>query len=163
MLSRTMRLVEFSQKLWLALQEVDLSIAYRPGRKNQLADALYPSGVRCSVPKESLVASIMGPDDSAKSGEGGLAARQRGDPQLMPIIEYLETGALPAEAQELVLAKHQYSILDGILHYVGKNRIPRVIPPTEDRKSLFEEVHVGAFAGHLRESKNWRDASGGQE
>ena len=28
-----------------------------------------------------------------------------------------------------------------------------MIPPTEDRKLLFEEIHAGAFGGHLSESK----------
>lgn len=145
----------------LSLQEVDLSIFYRPGKKNMLADALSRSPVEQEpstplVPEENLVATIVGPEGAAKSGERSLAIRQFSDPQLKPIMAYLASDDLPVnekEARELVLSKHQYLLLGGILHYVMKDKTLRIIPPTEDRKSLFKEVHAGAFSGHLRDSK----------
>ena len=144
----------------LALQEVDLSIFYRPGKKNVLADALSRSpaggGGSSLVPQERLVAAIAGPQATPQGGEGGLEARQREDSELGEIIRYLETGALPVDekrARELVLSRQQYLLLEGVLYWVAKDNTLKVIPPESDRKRLFEEVHGGVFGGHLRDAK----------
>lgn len=97
----------------LALQEVDLSIFYRPGKKNVLADALsrapLEEGVTPAVAAEPLVAVIQEPQAGAKSGEGqSVGSRQRCDPDLSQVIQYLETGDLPTDqkrARELVLSR----------------------------------------------------------
>ena len=86
----------------LALQEVDLAIFYRPCRKNKLGGALSRSPVGQDrnnplVPEESLVAAVVDPSVSSKSGEGSLGERQYRDPQIKLTMQYLETGELPAE------------------------------------------------------------------
>lgn len=48
-----------------------------------------------------------------------LSTLQRNDPQLAPIVEYLEKGELPADdkrARELALTKSQYTIADYFLY-----------------------------------------------
>ena len=72
------------------------------------------------------------------------------------MITYLETGALPEDskrARELALTRSQYTLVDGILYRVDSNKTLRIIPPTSDRKRIFEEAHSGTFGGHLREVK----------
>lgn len=44
-------------------------------------------------------------------------------------------------------------MLEGVLYYVEKDKTLKIIPPQEDRKSLFTEVHSGRFGGHLRDAK----------
>ena len=137
----------------LALQEVDLSIFYRPGKKNVLADELSQSPIQgVLVPEENLVAAVASPQVSAKSGEGSLCERQHLDPGIRQIMLYLQSRTLPTdekEARELALTAQQYVLLDGVLHFIGKDQALKVILPEQERKKLFDEVHGGAFGGHL--------------
>ena len=56
-------------------------------------------------------------------------------------------------ARELLLSRMQYQLMDGILYYVANDKTLRLMPPTIDRRQLFEEVHCGPFGAHLREAK----------
>ena len=85
-----------------------------------------------------------------------VAERQKTDPKLRPIMIYLESGVLPEdqkEAREIVLASSQYSLLEGVLYHVEKDKTLRVVPPAEEREKLFHEAHDGKFGGHLRDAK----------
>ena len=123
-----------------------------------LADALSRAPVSTEneiplVPAEKLVAMVMGPQDSSKSRESYQCARQMKDPDLNQIVNYLENGTLPTEdkkARELVLTREQYVLIEGVQHYMSKDKTLRLIPPEEQ---LFDEVHGGMFGGHLREAK----------
>ena len=145
----------------LALQEVDLSISYRPGKQNVLADVLSrapaeecDSGSQDQVGR--LVAAVTEAQERSKSGESSLRSRQCDDPELRQVMEYLEGGKLPDDdkrARELTLSREQYLLLDGVLHFMAKDKTLRIIPPTGDRQQLFQEAHGDAFGGHLREAK----------
>ena len=50
------------------------------------------------------------------------------------------------------MAREQY-VIEGVLHYMSKDKTLILIPPEEDRHQLFDEVHNGMFGGHLREAK----------
>ena len=66
-----------------------------------------------------VVAAASPSWESAKDGELTLSTLQRNDPQLAPIVEYLEKGELPADdkrARELALTKSQYMIADYFLY-----------------------------------------------
>ena len=52
-----------------------------------------------------------------------------------PCLNHLGNGTLPTEekkARELVLARKQYVVIVGELHYVSKDKTLRLIPPEED-------------------------------
>ncbi len=147
----------------LALQEVDLSIHYRPGKRNANADALS----RSPIPPEGadhtpgsgvfgIMSALQVHQVPAKDGEADLGARQRGDPELREIMDFVQSGTLPEEekrARELVLAKTQYVVIDDILYHLQADKSLRVIPPKGDREKLFHEAHDGAFGAHLQDKK----------
>ena len=44
-------------------------------------------------------------------------------------------------------------LLEGVLHFVMKDKTLRIVPPQWDRKQLFDEVHAGVWGGHLKDAK----------
>ena len=40
-----------------------------------------------------------------------------------------------------------------VFHHVERDKTSRVVPPECDWRQLFDEVHGGAFSGHLRDAK----------
>ena len=114
------------------------------------------SGEGINTSKDFLIAAVVSePQDGAKSGEG-IKDRQREDAEIKMIIDFQENNILPDDdrkARELLLSRMQYQLMDGILYYVANDKTLWLIPPTADRKQLFEEVHCGPFGAHLREAK----------
>ena len=152
----------------LALQEMDLEIWYRPGKRNSNADALSRSPVAsmgCDESPPFQVIAALQVKDHAKGGEtetdvtvtdSTLATEQHKDVELSELICYLETGTLPPDEKkdrEFALKKSQYALVDGVLYFVERDKSLRIIPPKANREKLFHECHDGVFGGHLRENK----------
>ena len=137
----------------LSLQELDLAIHYRPGKKNTNADALSRAPIPLTDDHSyGIIAAVSAHQSPAKDGEATLASRQRADPELNPIIEYLSTGALPEDdktARGIVVSQNQYAIIEDELYHINKDGTLRIIPPSDQRMKLFKEVHQGKFGGHL--------------
>ena len=136
----------------MAIQEMDLTIEYRPGRKNEKADALshYPTSTdsTCDDSPHVVVATTHIHDS--------LENHQREDPKLLPIITYLSEGKLPLDDQEakfLLLNEDKYTLVDGVLFHIESDKSLRIIPPTADRKGLWEQLHSGTCGGHLKCAK----------
>ena len=153
----------------LILQELDLTIHYQPGRKNQRADALsrYPTGCQ-SVIEESfvVVATTSIESGNVATGQGGesscqprtLEDRQRADPTLREFICYQEEGILPGEEQRaypLVINKANYTMVDKVLYRVTSDHSLCIVTPNGDRHNLFQEAHEGTFGGHLGAASVW--------
>ena len=95
-----------------------------------------------------------GEEDS--ENESTLASLQRGDAELAPMIEYLETGVLPPgdqDARRIALSSGQYTLEDDILYHVEDDGTLRVVPPVDRRERLFAEAHGGKFGAHLGDAK----------
>ena len=132
----------------MALQELDLTIEYRPGKGNQKADALsrYPISLLSNDVLDepaSAVVAVVGVSDyheGEQDREGTLANRQRMDPYLREVNFYLDNGVLPEDetrARELVLGRSQYEILDGVLYRVEADKSLKIVVPASDRERLF--------------------------
>ena len=145
----------------LALQELDLTIHYRPGKKNTNADALsrMPLGIQEREDNPVLLGAItVDKEEGAKSGEDdSLRKRQLEDPELKPMIEYIEEDSLPADnntARKLIPTKSQFEVIGGALYRVmEKDMTLRIVLPKANRHKIFEDAHGGVFGGHLREAK----------
>ena len=46
-----------------------------------------------------------------------------------------------------------YEVVDGILYHMEVNKTLRLIPPSCDQESLFQEVHSGTFGAHMKDAK----------
>ena len=150
----------------MALQELDLTIEYRPGKRNARVDApsCYPVSLLTSgqdkARTDMVVEAIQVPSGVAESreecDEDTLSELQREDCTLLPMINYLEKGELPdgdKQARELVLSRPLYTVTNRVLYRVLPDKTPRVIHPVKDRRKLFMEAHEGVFGAHLRETK----------
>ena len=135
------------------LAEVDLEIRYRPGRKNSNADALSRSPIgEADDSYETQVASISASESEQSSIE--IATLQRKDPNLYPILAYLEKKELPAnekKARRLVMESDRYTIIDGVLYFVDSSRGNRLrmAAPSTIQETLLQENHSGSLAGHF--------------
>ena len=147
----------------LTIQELDLEIHYRPGRSNQAADALSrrvtPNDVTSSgslVPTKDGDETIHRLTTSEEENAESLASRQDSDVELNIIKQYLLDNKLPDQeekARELVLNKAQFEVIDDVLYHIEPDKTLRIVPPTLDRKGLFETAHGGVLGGHLRTAK----------
>ena len=122
----------------MAIQELDLHIHHWSGKKNTNADALsrYPVFSTESASSNHQVLEVVAATtpswESAKGGEPTLSTLQRADPQLPPIVEYVEKGELLEDdkrARELALTKSQYTIVDSVLYRVESDKTLKVISP----------------------------------
>ena len=156
----------------LALQELDLTIHYRPGKLNQSADGLSrcPRGeMECAQTKEdtpqSTLVSTKSEQEpmaeirlvSAKDREEmSLRTRQARDPELAVVMKYLQSGVLPPDdkkARELILGKTRYVIIEDVLYHLSADKSLQIVLPKEERMAVFREVHQGRLSGHLGDAK----------
>ena len=134
----------------MAIQELDLHIWHRSGKSNANADALS----RCPLPPNCEQAASE--TDGVIGTEADLAACQRQDKELAPVICYLETGLLPDDerlARTITLSASKYVLEDDVLYQVEQDSTLCIIPPTDQREKLFQEAHGGVFGAHLSDVK----------
>ena len=143
----------------LALQELDLQIHYRPGKKNMNADALSRAPTQSEKPF-GIIAMLTSGDvqeeDREERDTSPLANEQQNDPELKRMIDYLTESTLPEDetrANKVVLSSTKYTLIDNVLYFSdGSNRL-WIVAPKKHRRKLFEDAHSGCCDGHLRDEK----------
>ena len=93
---------------------MDLDIRHRSGRANANADAMSRN------PVEATVAQVQSSSDSIAIDKDLVKQPQHRDSKLLPMLTYLEKESLPGDekqANQLLLERSQFDLIDGILHY----------------------------------------------
>ena len=101
----------------------------------------------------AVLATTGGGGEEDSENESTLASLQRGNTELAPMIEYLETGVLlqdDQDARRIVLSSGQYTLEDDILYHVEEDGTLRVVPPVHQRERLFAEAKFGAHLGDAK-------------
>ena len=148
----------------LTIQEMNLTIKHRSVKKNANANALS----RNPTDEETTVLSVTTehlkdlcentlPPEAQRQFDD-IKQEQQSDPDLLPLIKYLESGKLPAEEQtsrKIVIESPKFELIDGVLYfeYPSSPHHWCIIVPKHLRQTLLEEAHSGQFAGHFAEKK----------
>ena len=135
----------------LILQDMELEIKYRSGKKNSNPDALsrYPVSIPVEHLEDTSATELNGVvaaldyngEIESKEGEDTLYDRQLADSLLKIIIDYISDGVLPEddkEARHLILSSWKFTVLDNILYHMESDKTLRVVVPETDRKVLFD-------------------------
>ena len=131
--------------------EFELEVKYCPGQKNAAnADALSHSPLETPTTEgektesqSTQVATIS--SDKQSDVPQDIGKLQSQDPELSPIIAFLEQDTLPEEeqaARRLTLERGKYVMVDGVLHRVDDSR-KGLFVPLEMREPLMSEAHKG--------------------
>ena len=144
----------------MAIQELDLEIVHRAGRHNVSADALsrYPipgKSAECNDVPFGIVAAFS-QVQNCETTCTNIHELQQADPKVKWIITYLQERELPSEdkeAREILLSQDNFTLKEGVLYYLVKDKTLRLVAPASCRQKLFDEAHSGVFGGHLREAK----------
>lgn len=152
----------------LLLSEFQLTIAVRPGAKHKNADFLSRltedeectemsnQTERANTGIGEAMGTVLATQTAARTDAPTrpALAQQRSDPLFRPIIEYLESGALPDDpglAKRTVIEATQFIIENDALFFVDSKRKGhmRLVLPQELRQAAVQEAHAGTFGGHL--------------
>ena len=95
--------------------------------------------------------------------KNNIKLEQKQDPQISPIVEYLESGHLPdnpKQARSILLRQEDYFLIDGILFHLFTSHGPQaskasaqLVVPQNLRKTLLEQHHDDPLGGHLGTSR----------
>ena len=154
----------------LTMQEMDITIKHKAGKKNTNADVLSRS-----PPSESRTGQVNASKQQSYQPTlpdlDEVHRLQQEDSRCSELVDYLTNGVLPNDelsCRKIVLESKQFHVVDDVLYHENPAFPDRscIVVPEPLRHALLKESHCGRFAGHLSEKKcmTVTDAmSGGRE
>ena len=137
----------------LRLQEYDVTVVYKSGRKHSDADCLS------RAPVESATGCAKDDDDDDRFlgavSANDMAALQRDDPELRALIDHLEGrgGTIPRSFSRVLPT---FAIRQGVLYkknFADGNTTWLLVIPTGLREEIFQACHDDPTSGHLGYSR----------
>ena len=145
----------------------EVRIIYRAGRLNQNADALSRSpqavaperGIGENEVQVAMISAdpsntpLLQLDPSPVESET-IVQEQRKDPELLEIIQFLETEELPEDekrARRIALQRSLFAVVNETLYYLDpkQDHRKRVAVPKHLRLQVLDETHRSAMGGHF--------------
>ena len=142
----------------LTIQEMDITIKHRAGKKNVNADVLSRAPPLDSCTAQVDVDTGHSIDQLTLPPMDEVRRLQEENSSYAEMIAYLTRGDLPDDelaSRKVVLESKQFQVIDGVLYHdkpVFPNKLCVVVPECL-RETLLKESHCGRFAGHLSEKK----------
>ena len=143
----------------------DVSICYRKGTENVMADALSRAPHQDSQDNEQLevavfqihqdITSLLGANPRTTTELAtNLGAEQLKDQQLKELKSYICEGTLPdddAVARTILLKAERFTIFDGDLYLIDakQRKHMRAVVPEHLKQEILRQKHCKALAGHL--------------
>ena len=153
-----------------------MEIVHRSGKTNQHTDYLSHQPV-WTAPNENttddeiqvakisiqadLISDLLQMQHDKIDDSHPLSSEQLKDKELQPIILYLKEGTLPTDqnlTSQMIVKASAYSLIDGILYYIG-HVSPRAVVPSNLKQSLIDEYHSGIMAGHFSGPRVYQEMS----
>lgn len=130
----------------LRLQEYDVTVVYRSGRKHSDADCLSRAPLPTTSSDPDYDLPFVGVVDAVK-----MAEHQCADPELLPLIEHLQgvEGVLP---RSLVRGLSSYCLRNNVLYRKNCGSGPNtylLVVPSALRQDILQACHDEPCAGHL--------------
>ena len=124
----------------LSLQEYSFQIVYRKGSENIIADSLS----RLDVQSVQLTPPVL----TLPTTLNKMAQAQQEDLKIREIIFQLRS-------QNPGTLTQQFTIVDNVLHLIGRNHDPRIYIPLQLRQAYLEYYHAHPLSAHLGFIKVW--------
>ena len=141
----------------LTIQEMDLTIKHKAGKKNTNADVLSRS-----PPTESRTGQVNASKQPSYQPTlpdlDEVRRLQQEDSHCSELVAYLTNGVLPDDelsCRKVILESKQFQVVDNVLYHENPAFPDRscVVVSEPLRHALLKESHCGRFAGYLSEKK----------
>ena len=164
----------------MKLQQYDFTVVHRPGRAHRIADVVSRIKHKTIATFQSDTSTWCTSSDAydknldfrritaavTTATMDKVCDQQLTDPDLRPIIMYLETGQLPDDlstVRQIVVSSDQYLMKNNLLYHLSEHNLARhrpniycqLVVPASIRNEILQSCHDDPLSGHLGFKKTY--------